>query len=257
EKIRTIVCSLQRESETIAAGFDIIAAQVSCKKIKKISVLIAEALGWLCSEQANNVDSLRDEEKSLIALAENMDRSYEALSQLVADYYKRPKHSQHQVKQALGTLNRIVRELQEPFVNELDENELQERLLRLEALGEISKAEVQSVSLVSSPSSTDDLSKYRQEVENTGQQIETRLPEHINITKETFNILQNMQKAIANVAELFKQYEEKLHKDHFALSSPEEEIQVLDSKEEEINAAIAEIQNIADQLKSICSTENQ
>ncbi|PIO39242.1 hypothetical protein AB205_0101850 [Aquarana catesbeiana] len=179
QKIRTMVCSLQRESDTTAANFDIIAAQVACKKIKKISVLIAEALGWLHTQQAINVNSLRDEEQSLTVLAENMDRSYQALSQLVGDYYKSTKHSQHQVKQALYTLNKIVRELQEPFLNELDENELQERLLRLEALGEISKTEVQGVFSVSSLSSTDDLSKHLREVENTGQQIEKRLSEQI------------------------------------------------------------------------------
>ncbi|XP_040189336.1 nesprin-2 isoform X2 [Rana temporaria] len=258
QKIRTMVCSLQRESDTTAANFDVIAAQVACKKIKKISVLIAEALGWLHAEQAINVETLRDEQQSLTALAENMDQSYQALSQLVDDYYKSPKHSQHQVKQALHTLNKIVRELKEPFLNELDENELQERLLRLEALGEISKAEVQGVFSVSSLSSTDDLSKHLREVETTGQQIEKRLSEQIQITKETCDILQNMQKAIAMVAELFREYEEMLHRDHdFALSSPREKFKVLDSKEEEINVAIAKIQNIAHQLKPICSRENQ
>ncbi|XP_073465822.1 nesprin-2 isoform X5 [Aquarana catesbeiana] len=258
QKIRTMVCSLQRESDTTAANFDIIAAQVACKKIKKISVLIAEALGWLHTQQAINVNSLRDEEQSLTVLAENMDRSYQALSQLVGDYYKSTKHSQHQVKQALYTLNKIVRELQEPFLNELDENELQERLLRLEALGEISKTEVQGVFSVSSLSSTDDLSKHLREVENTGQQIEKRLSEQIKITKETCAILQNMQKAIAKVAELFREYEEMLQRDHdFALSSPREKFEVMDSKEEELNVAIAKIQNIAHQLKPICSRENQ
>ncbi|XP_077320479.1 nesprin-2 isoform X2 [Lithobates pipiens] len=258
QKIRTMVCSLQRESATTAANFDVRAAQVACKKIKKISVLIAEALGWLHAEQAINVGSLRDEEQSLTVLAENMDRSYQALSQLVGDYYKSPKHSQHQVKQALYTLNKIVRELQEPFLNELDENELQERLLRLETLGEISKAEVQGVFSVSSLSSTDDLSKHLREVENTSQQIEKRLSEHIKITKKTYDILQNMQEAITKVAELFREYEDMLHRDHdFALSSPREKFKVLDSKEEEINVAVAKIQNIVHQLKPICSRENQ
>lgn len=67
-----------------------------------------------------------------------------------------------------------------------------------------------------------------------------------------------MQKAIAKVAELFREYEEMLHRDHdFALSSPREKFKVLDSKEEEINVTIAKIHNIAHQLKPICSRENQ
>ncbi|XP_018411527.1 PREDICTED: nesprin-2 [Nanorana parkeri] len=255
KKIRTMVCSLQKESVPIAANFDVIAAQVSCKKIKKIRDLFAEAVGWLHSEQTISVDSIRAEEQSLTALAENMERSYQALSQLVTDYYERQKHSPHQVKQAVRTLNRIDQELQESFVNELDENKLQERLLRLEALGDISKAEVQGLSSVSSRPS--DLREHLQEVKNTGQQIEKKLSEHIVVTNETYNILQNMQKAITKVAELFRQYEEKLHKHHFALSSSDEKTKTLDCKEVELNVAIAKIQNIADQLKSVCSTENQ
>ncbi|KAM5129334.1 nesprin-2 [Mantella aurantiaca] len=256
EKIRTMVCSLQKESDSLAARFDIIALQVSCKKIKKISVLIAKALHWLHSEQAISVDSLGTEEQSLTSLAENMDRSYQALSQLVTDYYKRQRHSPHQVKISLYTLNRIDRELQEPFINELDDNDLQERLLRLEALDEISKAEVQGISSMSSLLTADDLREHLQDVQNTGQQIEKKLSEQIIITKENCNILQNMQKAITKVVELFRQYEEKLNTD-FVLSSPEEMMTVLDSKVEELNAAIAEFQNIVYQLKPVCSRENQ
>ncbi|XP_072283758.1 nesprin-2 [Pyxicephalus adspersus] len=257
EKIRTMVGSLQKEYDSLTISFDIIAAQVLCKKIKKISVLIVEVMRCLHSEQAVSMDSLKAEEQSLNALAKNMNRSYQALSQLVNDYYGRQKHSQHQVKQTLCTLKRIDRELQEPFSIELDENNLQERLLRLEALDEITKSEVQGVSLVPSLPSADDFREHLQEIENTGQQIEKRLSEHIITTKEAYNILQNMQKAIKKVAELFRQNEETLQGGPFALSCLGSKTKVLDSKDEELNITIAEIQNIVGQLQSVCSTEDQ
>ncbi|XP_068110339.1 nesprin-2 isoform X3 [Hyperolius riggenbachi] len=257
EKIKMMVCSLQKESDRIVMHFDVISVQQLCNKVKKISILTTEALDWLHGKQHVNEDAIRVEEQTLRALAEDMDRFHHALNQLVTDYYAKEKSFPNRMKQAFYNLKRINTELHKPFVNELDENEAQERLLILESLREVCRREVQGVESMLPHPPADDLKNQLQVIENIGKDTEKRITDCINTTTETYNMLQALQVATAKVAELSTQHEETLQIEPFDLGSPEEQMDLLNSKQEDLNDAIAEIRRIICSLQSSCSEDDR
>ncbi|KAM9294370.1 nesprin-2 [Gastrophryne carolinensis] len=256
EKIRKMVCHLQKESANVASDFDVVAATVLYKKVGDICPLITEALD-LNSKQEASKDTLSVEEQSLKMLSDNMNYLHQTVGNVITAYYAANKKEsfQHQIKQTLYNLNSIDKEFQKPFVNKLDESDTHVRLITLKTLAEICTTELQSIRLLGSLPIDDD--RKRSEVETLGKQVMEKITEHINTTKEASVFLQNFQEASFNVAEHFRQFEGKLQMDHSDLSHFAEQMEILECKREELDGAIGVVHNIAAQLKSFCSVNDQ
>ncbi|XP_040268686.1 nesprin-2 [Bufo bufo] len=256
EKAKVMCFSVQREALAVTTDFDMIEAQILCKKIKTIGIFATEALRLL-PEKHDSQDTLHDEEATVRALAENMDQLHQSLSQLITDFHTMEKSIPYRLEQTLCNLRKIHQDLQQPCFVNLDSCEIQEQLLRLEALDEICKSELKAASAMSTQASTEEFLKKLTEVEDIGKQVQKTIAQHIDTIKKTFNVLQNLQKNIAKLAELFRQYEEKLQENPVDFIDQEDHVDLLNSQQEGINIAIAEIHNIVKQLKSNCNPHDQ
>ncbi|XP_063803313.1 nesprin-2 isoform X2 [Pseudophryne corroboree] len=257
EKIKAMICSVQKEAVWIGTNFDIIDAQVVCKKIKKISILTTKAICLLHEKPGADEESLKHEEKTIRSLAENMDQLHQSLQQVITDCDTRDTSAQYRLKQTLKHLRKIDRDINEQCVIELDIYKAEEELLRLEALHEICKSELNGIRSISAQGTTEDLQKELSEIECIGKETEKNIAQRINTAEKTCSCLQDFQQAITNVAELFTQHGRKLQVDPLDLNNVEYQTRVLISKQEELNLAVAEIHTIAKQLKSVCNPHDQ
>ncbi|XP_075699878.1 nesprin-2 isoform X2 [Rhinoderma darwinii] len=251
-----VMCYSVQKDVAARTNFDIIEAQVVCKKIKKISVLTTEALSLL-REKHDREDVVHNEEPTIRALAKNMDRLYQSLSQLITRFHTKEKSIQCRLEQTLCNLRKIHQDLSEPCVVNLDGYEIQEQLLRLEALDEICKSELEASRAISSQTSTEELLGQLNEIEDTGKHAKKSITHRINTNKKTFNVLQDFQQTVSKLANFFRQYEEKLQENPVAFSNRENQIDLLNSQQEEINIAMEEIHNLIKQLKSNCNPHDQ
>ncbi|XP_075048914.1 nesprin-2 [Mixophyes fleayi] len=256
-KIKAMICSVQKEAVSIGTNFDIIDAEVLCKKMKKISILTTEELRSLHEKSGADEDSLKNEEQTIRSLAEDMDQLHQSLNRVVTDYRTKDTSVQCRLQQTLYNLKKIDRDLQQLLVIELDNYKAQEQLLGLEALHEICKSELHVIRTISSQETTEDLKEQLDEVKYLGKQVERNISQHINTAEKNCNCLQDFQQAIAKVIELFTQYGGKLQVDPVDLNNLENQADVLVSKQEELSSAVAEVHNLAEQLKSVCKSHDQ
>ncbi|XP_069805263.1 nesprin-2 isoform X2 [Dendropsophus ebraccatus] len=256
EEARVMCCSVQRQALALGTHFDVIEAQVLCKKVKKISRLATEALSLLL-EKHDSQGAVPDEEPTIRDLAENMDRLHQSLSQMITGFHTMEKSIHYRLEETLCNLREIHQGLLQPCVVHLDVNEIQEQLLRLEALDEICKSELNSARAISAQASTEGLLGRLNDIEQTGKQVENAVTQNIDTVKKTFHDLQDLQQTIAKLAELFRQYDEKLQVNAFDCSDEEDNADFLNSQQEGMNIAIAEIHNIVKQLKSGCNPHDK
>ncbi|KAG8561188.1 hypothetical protein GDO81_015281 [Engystomops pustulosus] len=256
EEAKVMCFSVQRDALAIATHFDVIEAQVLCKKIKKISILATEAL-ILLLEKHDSQDALHDEEPTARALAENMDRLHQSLCQLITGFHTMEKSIKYRLEQTLCNLRKIQHDLLQPYVVNLDSYEIQEKLLSLEVLEEICKSELNSLRAISHQASSEELTGQFNDIEDIGKQVENTIHQHIETLKKTFDILKDLKKMISKLAELFSQFEESLQDKPVDSTNKEDLVAFLTSQQEGINSAIVEILNITRQLKSRCSPQAQ
>ncbi|XP_056402565.1 nesprin-2 isoform X3 [Hyla sarda] len=256
EEAKVLCYSVQRQALAVGTHFDIIEAQVLCKKVKKISILATEALSLLLGKH-DSQDALHYEETTIGALAENMDRLHQSLSHLITGFHTMEKSIQYRLEQTLCNLRKIHQGLQQPCVVNLDGYEIQEQLLSLEALDEICKCELNTARAISVQASTEEHLRQLNEIEDIGKQNENTIIQYIDTVKKHFNSLQALHQTIAKLAELFRQYEEKFKEKPIDVSNQEDHVDLLNTQQEEININIAEIQNLIKQLKYSCNPHDQ
>ncbi|KAM3917975.1 nesprin-2 isoform 2-T2 [Leptodactylus fuscus] len=256
EEAKMMCFSVQRDALAVGSHFDVIEAQVLCKKIKKISILATEALNLL-HEKHDSQDALHDGEPMIRALAENMDRLHQSLSQVITAFHTKEKSNHYQLEQTLCNFRKIHQDLPQPCVVNLDSVAIQDQLLRLEAYGEICKSELKTARALSSQASTDEILGQLNEIKDVGKQVENTIAQHDDTIKKTFHVLQELQQTIAKLAELFRQHEEKLQKNPVDFYYEEDPVNLLNSQQEEISIAIAKTHDIIGQLKCNCSLHDQ
>ncbi|XP_073426946.1 nesprin-2 isoform X5 [Dendrobates tinctorius] len=248
--------SVQRQASALRTHFDVIDAQVLCKKIMKIKILVAEALSLL-HEKRDGRDVFHDEELTVRVLTESMARLHQSLSQLIAFSLTMEKSIQYRLEQTLGNLRKIHQDLMQPCAVNLDSYEIQEQLLKLEALDKICKSELKDARAISSEASPDELIGQFNEVEDIGKQVSNAITHHSTTIEKTFNIFQELQQTLTKLAELFKQHEETLLENPVDFNDGKDQVTILNLERERINIALAEIHNLANQLKSNCNGQDQ
>ncbi|XP_075470992.1 nesprin-2 isoform X4 [Ascaphus truei] len=260
-KIKLMVSSIQREAVAIRSHFDMVAAQVLLKKIKAVNPLTTEAADLLHKNQSPDVSLVQGEERKIKLLENNMDRLHQYLSQLITDLQTRCRNEasvKGQLEHTLSNLKKIDTELQQPFVIELDKNKIADELMRLEALDEISKAELHDITSICQTEINDDRREQLDELNGIEKHLVKDMSIRINAANESCKNLQKLEEAVTKAMKLFTQFETQVLTHTVDLSKLEvgsEPSDLLVAKRDELNATLAEIQDLSNQLKPFCMPE--
>ncbi|XP_063296179.1 nesprin-2 [Pelobates fuscus] len=258
DKIQIMISIVQREATMIGSNFNLIHLHVLHQKVKKIAILIEEAVSVLKEKISPDQPVVHIEEQKMKTFGECMDRLHQSLTQLKNEsQVKQSKENiQCRLKSVLSSLKKVDTELQEPISIELDIPKIEAELLRLEAINEIVKLELHDLRSTLEPESKDDIKEYVLELNDIENRIETNISQHIKTYNKSREALQKLQDANSKAAEQFRKCSE-LHRYPVNVSTLEGGAESSDFgvNTDDLRLTAAEIGKLSEQLKSHCTPD--
>ncbi|CAH2328699.1 nesprin-2 isoform X2 [Pelobates cultripes] len=260
EKIQIMISIVQREATVIGRNFNLIHLHVLLQKVKKIAILIEEAVSILNEKMSPDQPVVHIEKQKMKTFGECMDRLHQSLTQLKNEsQVKQSKENiQCRLKSVLSSLKKVDTELQEPIFIELDIPKIEAELLRLEAINEIVKLELHDLRSTLELESKDDLKDDVHELNDIENRIETNVSQHIKTYNKSREALQKLQDANSKAAEQFRKSSE-LHRCPVNLSTLERGAESSDFgvNADDLRLTAAEIEKQSEQLKSHCTPDTK
>ncbi|XP_053457239.1 nesprin-2 isoform X5 [Nycticebus coucang] len=245
---------------------NVLSAQILNQKIEKAKRLYDEIVKNLNENKAFD-DSFKEEEILQIKLkVEENDKLHKVLQNMVLEFQPKKmdkKNFLDKLENYIHVLNQIKSQLQHPLLINLEIKHIQNEKDNCEAFQEQVQAEMFSIKAVTaveqqreeSSSETSDLEAKLHDIEDLQNYVTLSIDMRMNVLNDAYENLTCYEEEVTRALEMATSLEAITASHRVNLDNPEESLEMPLRKQEELESAIADIQELTEKLAAISSPE--
>ncbi|KAB1277565.1 Nesprin-2 [Camelus dromedarius] len=273
-KVRAMDLQTKKRAEAVlttpdtSPGSRQLSAQILSQRIGKVVCLYHEIIKRLSESKAFD-DSFKEKEIQQIKLyAEENEKLNEVLQHIVLESQPKEmdeKNFQDKLENSFHVLNQIKSRLQQPILINLKIEHIQNEKDNCEAFQEQVQAEMLSIKAVSvfeeqrgeNSSKASDVEAKLREIEDLHMQLNASIDSRTNALNDAYENMTRYNEAVSRAAGIITALEAIIASHRVDLSNPDESLEGPRWKQEELGSTIADIQDLAENLGTVCSPEAQ
>ncbi|XP_022426107.2 nesprin-2 isoform X3 [Delphinapterus leucas] len=241
-------------------------AQILNQRIRKVMCLYHEIIKKL-SENKDFDDSFKEKEMLQIKLyAEESDKLHKVLQNIVLESQPKEmdeKNFQDKLENSLHVLNHIKSQLRQPLLINLQIEHIQNEKVNCEMFQEQVQAELDSIKAVTvlekqreeNSSEASDVETKLHDIEDLYMQLNASIDSRTNVLNDAYGNMARYNEAVSRAMGIITALEAIIASHRVDLDNPEESIEMPRRKQEELKSTIADIQDLTENLGTICSPE--
>ncbi|EPY86172.1 hypothetical protein CB1_000324018 [Camelus ferus] len=273
-KVRAMDLQTKKRAEAVlttpdtSPGSRQLSAQILSQRIGKVVCLYHEIIKRLSESKAFD-DSFKEKEIQQIKLyAEENEKLNEVLQHIVLESQPKEmdeKNFQDKLENSFHVLNQIKSRLQQPILINLKIEHIQNEKDNCEAFQEQVQAEMLSIKAVSvfeeqrgeNSSKASDVEAKLREIEDLHMQLNASIDSRTNALNDAYENMTRYNEAVSRAAGIITALEAIIASHRVDLSNPDESLEGPRWKQEELGSTIADIQDLAENMGTVCSPEAQ
>ncbi|XP_066128936.1 nesprin-2 isoform X3 [Saccopteryx bilineata] len=245
----------------------LLSAQILNQKIEKATCLYHEIIKKLSENKAFD-DSFKEEEMIQIKLcAEENDKLHQVLQNIVQEYQPKEmdeKSFQDKLENCLHVLNQIKSQLQLPLLINLKMEHIQKEMDNCQEFQEQVQAEMYSIKAVTlierqkeeNSSEASNVETKLRDIEDLHTELNASIDLHTNVLNDAYENMTHYHEAVARATGIITALEAIIASCRVDLENPDESREMpRKRKQEELESAIADIQDLTEKLGTISSPE--
>uniref|UniRef100_A0A671DRX2 Nesprin-2 n=2 Tax=Rhinolophus ferrumequinum TaxID=59479 RepID=A0A671DRX2_RHIFE len=271
-KLRAMDLQIKNRAEAVLKAPNIspesslLSAQILNQRIEKAMCLYYDIIKTLSENKAFS-DSFKEKEILQIKqYAEENDKLHKVLQNIVLESQPKEmdeKDFQDKLENSLHVLNQIKSQLQQPLLINLKAEHIQHEMDTCEAFQEQVQAEMYSVKAVTvtekqkeeNSSEVSDVETKLCDIEDLHMQLNTSIDLRTNVLNGAYENMTSYHEAVTRAMGIVTALEAIIASHRVDLDNPERSLEMLRWKQEELESAIAEIQDLTQKLGTISSPE--
>ncbi|XP_023373370.1 nesprin-2 isoform X2 [Otolemur garnettii] len=245
---------------------NVLSAQILNQKIEKAKRLYDEIVKNLNENKAFD-DSFKEEEILQIKLkVEENDKLHKVLQNMVLEFQPKKmdkKNFLDKLENCIHILNQIKSQLQQPLLINLEIKHIQNEKDNCEAFQEQVQAEMFSIKTVTaierqreeSSFETSDLETKLHDIEDLQRQLIGSIDMRMIVLNDAYENLTRYEEEVTRALEIATSLEAITASHRVNLDNPEESLEMPLRKQEELESAIADVQELTEKLAAVSSPE--
>ncbi|XP_019487654.1 PREDICTED: nesprin-2 [Hipposideros armiger] len=243
-------------------------AQILNQRIEKAMCLHHEIMKKLSQNTAFG-ESFKEKEILQIKLcAEENDKLHKVLQNIVLEFQPKAmdeKNFQNKLENSLHVLNQIKSQLQQPLLINLKIEHIQHEMDNCEAFQEQVQAEMYSIKTVTvtekqregHSSEASDVEAKLRDIEDLHMQLNTSIDLRTNALNDAYENMTRYNESVTRAMGIITALEAIIASHRVDLGNPEQSLKMPHWKQEELDSAIADIQDLTEKLGTISSPEGK
>ncbi|KAM5245078.1 nesprin-2 isoform 4-T7 [Hipposideros larvatus] len=243
-------------------------AQILNQRIEKAMCLHHEIMKKL-SENTAFGESFKEKEILQIKLcAEENDKLHKVLQNIVLEFQPKAmdeKNFQNKLENSLHVLNQVKSQLQQPLLINLKIEHIQHEMDNCEAFQEQVQAEMYSIKTVTvtekqreeHSSEASDVEAKLRDIEDLHVQLNTSIDLRTNALNDAYENMMRYNESVTRAMGIITALEAIIASHRVDLGNPEQSLKMPHWKQEELDSAIADIQDLTEKLGTVSSPEGK